>query len=560
MNSYSKKFGFGIIRLSESNLNVHIRNSFLKSLEYASKDNIKGLVLIGQSSNFTNGTDHLEVILGKSNIHQPNNLMKITNIVENFAVPVIGCLQGNLFGGAFEIALACHWRITHSNTHFSFSDLNHGLITGAGSSQRLCRLIGQKQALHLLTSARIINAVEAMQMNIVDFNVGIVNSDDMLDAALTFASSDLVANTPITMRMQSKRKVFDDISDIDKSNISVSTQSLKKMTTFAAPIYAAKLVDAASTSSFEQGIEQESALFMELINHRQTKALQYLMFGEKRLAKEMGDDKNSDTSNDDNYFTNCTAANALVPPDKHKICSTIWRTLSPFLVSKEDESDHPNRNPAYSCTFLRSFFRECQALLDEGASASQIDSVLRNNIGCSHGPFELMDLLTASENTNSNKNNNNDLEHSARKFLELFLERSPEQSSEESLSREGVGGSGGIACVSDEEILERCMLTLVNECFKLLEEGRGDIAPEMLDIIFVYMLGFPKHLGGVLWWAEREMGLRNVATAMLKYVDRYPLRFEACSLLKDVVASGASLKEEMFFRKTTNNTNSNKQI
>lgn len=52
--------------------------------------------------------------------------------------------------------------------------------------------------------------------------------------------------------------------------------------------------------------------------------------------------------------------------------------------------------------------------------------------------------------------------------------------------------------VNDNEIIERCMLALVNECFKLLEESGGLVSPEMIDFLFVRIYGFPRHLGGIM--------------------------------------------------------------
>ena len=50
------------------------------------------------------------------------------------------------------------------------------------------------------------------------------------------------------------------------------------------------------------------------------------------------------------------------------------------------------------------------------------------------------------------------------------------------------------------------------------------------------------------WWAEQDLKLQNVALALAKYVDRLP-QFTIAPLLKDVVESGSSVKEEVFFRK-----------
>jgi len=56
---------------------------------------------------------------------------------------------------------------------------------------------------------------------------------------------------------------------------------------------------------------------------------------------------------------------------------------------------------------------------------------------------------------------------------------------------------GGITprAVTDQEIIERCLYPLVNEGFKILEEGIA-LRPEDIDVIYTYGYGFPKYRGG----------------------------------------------------------------
>ena len=49
--------------------------------------------------------------------------------------------------------------------------------------------------------------------------------------------------------------------------------------------------------------------------------------------------------------------------------------------------------------------------------------------------------------------------------------------------------------ITDDEIVERCLFSLVNEGFKILEEGIAARA-EDIDVVYVYGYGFPKYRGG----------------------------------------------------------------
>lgn len=62
--------------------------------------------------------------------------------------------------------------------------------------------------------------------------------------------------------------------------------------------------------------------------------------------------------------------------------------------------------------------------------------------------------------------------------------------------------------VSDGEVLERCLLALVNEGARLIGEGAVDRASD-IDVAWTAGLAFPAHLGGPMFWAA-ETGLGTV--------------------------------------------------
>ncbi len=91
---------------------------------------------------------------------------------------------------------------------------------------------------------------------------------------------------------------------------------------------------------------------------------------------------------------------------------------------------------------------------------------------------------------------------------------------------------------------------MVNEGFRLLGEG-SSLRPEDIDVMFVQggCGGFHRYLGGPMWWAERDVGLANVAKGLIGLATRFPgnPQFQCAQLLKEVAASGATIREEMYF-------------
>ena len=51
--------------------------------------------------------------------------------------------------------------------------------------------------------------------------------------------------------------------------------------------------------------------------------------------------------------------------------------------------------------------------------------------------------------------------------------------------------------ITDEEIFERCVYSLINETFKMLEEGSA-LSPDDVDYVYVSGLGMNKQLGGLM--------------------------------------------------------------
>ena len=93
--------------------------------------------------------------------------------------------------------------------------------------------------------------------------------------------------------------------------------------------------------------------------------------------------------------------------------------------------------------------------------------------------------------------------------------------------------------ISDEEIVQRLVFSLVNEGARILEEG---IASKASDIDMVYLMGygFPIYRGGPMNYAD-QLGLFNVVQAMKRFA-RNPLDdgkfWEPAPLLAKLVAEG----------------------
>jgi 3-hydroxyacyl-CoA dehydrogenase len=93
--------------------------------------------------------------------------------------------------------------------------------------------------------------------------------------------------------------------------------------------------------------------------------------------------------------------------------------------------------------------------------------------------------------------------------------------------------------ISDEEIVQRLVFSLVNEAAHILEEGIANKASD-IDVVYIFGYGFPVYRGGPLNYAN-EMGLFNVVQAMKRFA-KNPLDdakfWEPAPLLARLAAEG----------------------
>jgi 3-hydroxyacyl-CoA dehydrogenase len=192
----------------------------------------------------------------------------------------------------------------------------------------------------------------------------------------------------------------------------------------------------------------------------------------------------------------------------------------------------------------------------EGAMPEQVDAVLRN-FGMPMGPLQMSDLAGLDIGYKSRKDRDpNSFDGRVSRSADLLVEmgrlgqktqagyydyaqgdRTPRPSPVVAEIIEKVSQEYGIARrkISDEEILERVMLALMNVGCEVLRENVAYRASD-IDVVYLYGYGFPAYRGGPMFWAEHEVGLKNALDKLKKYADGKWLTISP--LLERLVAEG----------------------
>uniref|UniRef100_A0A3B5K103 Peroxisomal bifunctional enzyme n=1 Tax=Takifugu rubripes TaxID=31033 RepID=A0A3B5K103_TAKRU len=163
-------------------LSASVRQGIVDSVKRALGDQkVKSVVICGQNGVFCGGADIRE--FGRQMSGPP--LVPMIHDIEAANKPVVAAIEGSALGGGLELALGCHYRISHSKAKLGLPEVTLGLLPAAGGTQRLPRLIGVPAALNLITTGRHVTAAEALQLGILDH----VTEHNTVDVAVKFALS-----------------------------------------------------------------------------------------------------------------------------------------------------------------------------------------------------------------------------------------------------------------------------------------------------------------------------------------------------------------------------------
>jgi len=98
--------------------------------------------------------------------------------------------------------------------------------------------------------------------------------------------------------------------------------------------------------------------------------------------------------------------------------------------------------------------------------------------------------------------------------------------------------------LSGDEIVQRVLFPLINEGFKILEEGIAS-EPSDIDIIYIYGYGWPAWRGGPMFYADNHVGLPKILSELEKFHEVHPSSeyFRPSELLRKCVGMGLGVQE-----------------
>jgi len=209
------------------------------------------------------------------------------------------------------------------------------------------------------------------------------------------------------------------------------------------------------------------------------------------------------------------------------------------------------------------YSREASFMLEEGALPQQVDGVIYD-FGFAMGPFAVGDVagLDVGWRIRQQRAQTGAIDERYSPIADRICElgrfgqktlagwyrygkdsRTPVPDPEVEKIIVGVSDELGIRRreITDDEIRDRCLYTLINEGAKILQEGLV-FRPGDIDIIWIYGYGFPVHRGGPMFYADR-IGVGKVHDTLCRLADAHGDLFQPAPLLAKLAKEGKDFKD-----------------
>jgi 3-hydroxyacyl-CoA dehydrogenase len=191
---------------------------------------------------------------------------------------------------------------------------------------------------------------------------------------------------------------------------------------------------------------------------------------------------------------------------------------------------------------------EATKLLLEGATPEQIDRV-HVEFGMPMGPFQMADLAGVDIGWHRDPNRIENVrdalcaidrwgQKKGAGFYDYDEKRRPSPSPVVQQIIEDFAKKQGVEprTITDDEIVERTLYTMVNEGAKILEEGIAQRASD-IDVVWVYGYGWPVYRGGPMFWAD-TVGLPTIVEGLKRQEERMKPEFSFSKLLIEKAEKG----------------------
>ncbi|MBD9402001.1 3-hydroxyacyl-CoA dehydrogenase NAD-binding domain-containing protein [Comamonas sp. CMM02] len=266
-------------------LGLSTRRAVIEGLNKANADAaVQAIVITGAGKAFSGGADIKE--FGKESALQEPNLHTVIAQLEHSSKPVVAAIHSVCMGGGLELALGCHYRMAAPGTLVALPEVKLGLLPGAGGTQRLPRAIGVEPALNMIVSG------ESIQSDMLAQIPGQKLFDKLSGSAQTLAAEVLIFAQEVGERHVAGNEPLPLVRDLQCKHpkgdayFGFVRNMVKGMSkNYPAPLKCVDAVQAATKRKFQDGLDFERELFVNLMWTPESRALRHLFMAERATTK-----------------------------------------------------------------------------------------------------------------------------------------------------------------------------------------------------------------------------------------------------------------------------------
>ena len=177
----------------------------LDTLAAASAGDVRAVVVTGHGERAFSAGSHVgefESQRGAAGRKRHELESGVATRLADLPMPTIAAIEGNALGGGLELALCCDLRIASERARIGLPEVRLAVTPGAGGTQRLPRAVGPALAKELILTGRILTAVEAERIGLVN---RVVPAGQALAAADALAA-EIAQRGPLAVR-EAKRLI-----------------------------------------------------------------------------------------------------------------------------------------------------------------------------------------------------------------------------------------------------------------------------------------------------------------------------------------------------------------
>lgn len=271
-----------VIRLDSppvNGLSHAMRTGVVQAVRRAESDaKVAAIVIVGTDKLFSAGADMRE--FGTPAVLAEPMLPAVISVLETSTKPVISAIGGTCMGGGLELALGCHFRVATPGAQLALPEVKIGLIPGAGGTQRLPRLIGAEAALNMIVSGEAVPADRFAGTPLLDQLV----HGDLLEGALSFARQVVAEGRPLK-----RARDLTVVHAKPDAYLLWARNSVAAMSRhYPAPLKCVDAIEAALRLPFDEGLQAEAKLFIDLYSGPEARALRHLFLAERAAGRVEG--------------------------------------------------------------------------------------------------------------------------------------------------------------------------------------------------------------------------------------------------------------------------------